>query len=281
MNVRSIFRMQGKRLLSRMEGRFALTAVLLIVTVAFIECCIRFYGFDVKALPSAAYGWTWNMDPLQIQTMRVFAYFLIFIVSASVFADNFLLDINSGVATCIASRCPLSSYLFANALLSFLGGFLIIFVPLVASQLLAFLIFPVTGSFQGHFNTPVYAYEDSGGTLFAQLAANRPYLDNLIYLLYAPLWGGAMAMLSFALSFFIKNRLVILGAPTLIALISWYVVPLVAGSSVVLTHVGYLHPGPQVQHMSVVYFVVAPLMVLLLAAVLMRRGFRSKRDLLL
>jgi hypothetical protein len=276
----ALFFMQGKRLLSRKETRIALTAVLIITTAGFIETCLHFVGFEVRALPSAAYGWAWNMDALQIQSMRVFAYFLIFIVAASVFADNLLLDSKSGVVACIASRCSAPSYVVTNALLSFLGGFFIVLLPLVLSQLLALLVFPLEGTFAGHYNTPVFVYEGDSDLLFPDLYYNHPYSNNLVFALYASLWAGLMALLSCALSLVIKkHRLIILGIPTVIVLLSSFVVPAVFDRA--LVHFYYLYPNAALGGLSPLYFALAPHVILALSVALIVWALRIKKDVLL
>lgn len=278
----AVFKLEVRRLFSRIELRFAFVAMLVLVAIAFIESCLRFAGSDVSALPSAAYGWPWNMDRMQIQSMRVLAFFLMFLIAASVFSDNFLLDIKEGITPVIASRCSLRSYLASNALLSFAGGFLIMLIPLVISQILAFLIFPINGTFANHFNNPVYMYEGDGNLLFPSLTYNFPYLNNMVYALYASLWAGGAALLSFSISLLIrKNRLICLGIPTAISLLSWQIAPVLAGGKDCMTHFFYLYPFPSVPGLSVQYFVIAPLVVLAASAVLIAVALRIKKDVLL
>jgi hypothetical protein len=276
----SLFKMQGKRLLSRVETRFAVTAVLIITVVAFVETCLHFIGSDVGALPSAAYGWAWNMDALQIQSMRVFAYFLIFIIAASVFADNLLLDSKSGIVACIATRCSTPLYVAVNAILTFLGGFFVVLLPLAISQLLAFLVFPIEGTFAGHYNTPVFFFEGDGNILFPSLYYNYPYINNMVFALYASLWAGIMALLSFALSLVIrKNRLISIGIPTALALLSIFIVPLVFDSS--MTYVYYLYPNSAISGLNPIYFALAPLVILVASAALIAWVINVKKDVFL
>jgi hypothetical protein len=260
-----------------------MTIMSAIVVVAFAESCALFYGSDRAELPSAAYGWVGNMDNMHIQIMHVFYIYLIFLIAASVFADSFFVDVKGRVSSVIATRCTLRSYLLSTALLAFLGGFFVVLLPLLLSQMLALLIFPAIpgpDSFAGSINTP--AYDDYSANMFAQnalfpsLYLNHPYLDNLFFIVYASLWAGIMSFMAFVVSLFTrKSRLVILGTPTLVFLLSFYLLP----SSYVLPY--YLYPSTLSVALSQAFVLSAPSVVLFVLLVLLTVALRRRKDLLL
>jgi hypothetical protein len=278
-----LFKMQCVRLLTKGEVKYALTAMLVIVVAAFAESCALFYGADLGELPSAAYGWVGNMDNMQIQTMHVLYIYLIFLIAASIFADSFFTDLKCRVSNMIATRCSLQSYLASTALLAFLGGFFVILVPLIFSQLLALLVFPAIpepGSFAGNINTPAYddflANLNTQNALFPSVYFNHPYLSNLFFIFYAALWAGIMSLMAFVVSLFTrKSRLIILGVPTLVFLLSFYILP----SSYILPY--YLYPSTLSADLLPTFVFVAPLAVLIALVSLTAVALRRKKDVLL
>lgn len=274
----NVLRMQGKRLVRRIEGRGAFTIVLALVAVAFIESCLKFYGAERAELPAASFGWIGNADAMQIQTIRILYFYLIFLLAASVFADAFFLDRKSRMIDIVATRCPIETYVSAMGALAFLGGFLVIAVPLAISQLLSLAAFPVAtdpNAFSTVFNSP--PTEDAWGltaqqnVLFPSLYFNHPYLYNALLIAYAALWAGIMALASFAASLFMrKSRLAVIGAPTLAFLVSCFIVP----ERFMLPY--YLYPTIFVEDLSVWFFAFAPVCVLLAAITAIAFALKTK-----
>lgn len=283
MTFRTMFALQCRRLFTRKGARYALTVMLVMVAASLVESCVRFYGADVGEVPSAAVGWVGNMDAMQIQTMRVLYFFLIFLVAALVFADSFFVDIRSGMANTLAIRSTKRVYLASTALATFLGGFVIVCVALVLSQLLALVVFPVTAAphaFSGSLNTPAsdaaWDFVRAGNALFPSLYVNQPYLDNAIFILYASLWAGIMSFASFAVSLFTrKSRLIVLGLPTLVFLISSFVIP----PAYALSY--YLYPMALRQGLSQEFFYAAPVVALAAIGAAVVFAARGRKDVLL
>ncbi len=278
-----LFKMQCKRLLSRTEVKFAFTTMLAIVLFSFAESCMLFYGSESNELPSAAYGWIGNMDNMQIQIMHVFYFYLIFLVAAMAFGDSFFIDIKCGVSNAIAIRSTLRIYFTSTGLLAFIGGFLVVLIPLIVSQLLAFLVFPAIAapnSFAGTINSPAFdsysMMKNTENSLFPALYVNFPYVNNLVFIFYASLWAGIMALMSFVVSLFTrKSRLVVLGAPTLVFLLAFFVLP----SNLALPN--YLYPSTLIPQLSPVFFFAAPLVMLAMLVTLIIFAAMDKKDILL
>ena len=111
------------RLTRRFEFKVSVTVALAFTFVAFAETCLHFYGADVGDLPSPAYAWAWNMDAMQSNAMRVFLYFFMPVVAALVFAGCARDEIDRGMASCVAARSSLRSYLASHMVLTYLGAF--------------------------------------------------------------------------------------------------------------------------------------------------------------
>lgn len=276
----SVLAVQSRRLVRRVELKFAITLMLVLSLAGFVETCVQFYAADVGAIPSAAYGWAWNMDSMQVQSMRVLAFLLVFLVAASVFADNLLVDARSGVAASVVSRCSKASYVIANAFLSFVGGFLIMLVPLAVLQLLALVAFPLEGSFDGDLNVPAYLGSKKA-PLFGALATMHPYLNNVVYMIYASAWAGVASVASFAVSLYTRKRLVVLGAPTLFFLLCWQLSPVLVEQSDRFAHFYYMYPYAVVSGLTETCFFASPLVVLAMSIAAIAVALRAGRDFLL
>lgn len=279
----AMFNMQFRRLCARNEAKYAVTIMLIMITAAFIESCLRFQGEDAGAVPCAAYGWVGNMDNMQIQSMHTLYLFLLFLIAALVFADSFFVDVKSRIANLIAMRSSLPVYLASTGLLAFLGGFLIVCVPFLLSQAFALVVFPAVGaanSFTTMINTNA---SDSGWTmvfaqnaLFPPLFFNHPYLNNLVFIFYASFWAGIMSLMSFVISLFTrKSRLVVLGVPTLVFLLTFFLLPQSMAPA------NYLYPSTLIKGLSPVWFFVEPVVLLILLVAAAVVVVRRNKDLLL
>lgn len=162
------------RLTRRFEFKVSVTVALAFTFVAFAETCLHFYGADVGDLPSPAYAWAWNMDAMQSNAMRVFLYFFMPVVAALVFAGCARDEIDRGMASCVAARSSLRSYLASHMVLTYLGGFLLVFAMLLALQLLACIAFPFDGTYGGYLDTPLYVETHPADGLLYDMRMSTP-----------------------------------------------------------------------------------------------------------
>lgn len=239
-----IFRMQLVRAAHSRMARYAFLFMLLAVAASFAQTLTSFWGHDAGELPSAAVGWAGNADYLSVAPWAVLVFFLLFIVSSSAFADTLYLDVRCRAAGCVATRTTMARYVWATAGAAALTAFVIVLVPLLVSQALALLVFPVSApdgfvtSFNDAASMPGVFGTGSMELLLWDLRWSHPYLHNLIFICYDALWAAVMAAASVAVSLYTRrSRLVVLGAPTLVYLLSQFVLPHWAVLS------SYLYPG--------------------------------------
>lgn len=273
----SLFKLLRQRLVCRVELKIAVTLSLAFVLAAFIESCLHFYGSDVGELPSAAYAWAWNMDAMQVNSMRVYLYFFMPVLAALVFSDAAYGDVRRGVAACVSSRSSLKFHYALNALISYLGGFLLTFLALSALQVLAFVAFPLEGSFNGYLGMPIYLdILPSDGLLF-DLRESSPYVYNGVFALWAAAWSGACSLISFGCSFLVgKHRAIPLVIPTLVSLVCYQLMPLIMRGIALPLHFGFCYPNISSQASDPALFVAMPLVftafALMIALIPLRRG---------
>ncbi len=196
---KSVFGMEFRHMLRRSQTRFAMTFMLLIVIISFLENCFAYMGVDVTSTISAATAFMGQVGGSNLTAM-LFYNFFIFFIGCMMFSDNFFTERNNKLINSIVTRSSKSRYLIANATVSFIGAFLVIFIGLIISQLLSLAVFP-TESTVAMKNLATYhpLSEDLGG-VFPGLLFNSPYLVNIIFSLYAAVWAGIMGLLSFVVS---------------------------------------------------------------------------------
>jgi hypothetical protein len=246
-----VFQMQFRHMFSRLEFKISLTAVLLVVAVSFIELCCHVYGLDRSQLYSAAYGWIGHPDFLNINIMQMFFVLFIFYIGSMAFSDSQFVDSRIRARDMIVTRCSRRSYILSGAAVSFLGAFLVIFVPFILSQLLSYVIFPVHGTVTGVFSDIPSSGLTAGRSpwkyerfysLFTSLLDNHPLVYNLISIFYMSACAGALAVISFSTAFFIRRgRLLVIGIPAILVLIGDTLLPMNYAFSYYLYMGGMLH----------------------------------------
>lgn len=273
-----IFRMQFLQMLSRTEFKISLTAVLLVVSASYWQLCGSVWGLDRSRLYSAGYGWIGHAAILGIQVMQMFYILLIFFVGSMTFSDSFFVNRKLRVQNIIVTRCQQGSYIFSGAVVSFLGAFLVIFVPFLFSQVLSLVIFPLMSEVPTVFNgTPSWDFSEFI-TLFPTISYNHPYFYNLIAIFYMSFCTGVMAVLSYAISFFIRRvRLLIIGIPTILVILETTVGD-ISGQSFGFSY--YLYMGG-ISNQSVLFYFIFPLSILAVSCLMIYfRGYRMRDELL-
>ena len=276
-----IFRMQLARAAHSRMARYVFLFMLLVVAASFAQTLASFWGHDAGELPSAAVGWAGNADYLSVAPWAVLVFFLLFIVSSSAFADTLYLDVRCRAAGCVATRTTTARYVWATAGAAAIAAFVVVLVPLLVSQALALLVFPVSApdGFVTSFNDAA-SMPDVFGTGSMELTLwdlrwSHPYLYNLIFICYDALWAAIMAAASVAVSLYTrKSRLVVLGAPTLVYLLSLFVLPRWASLS------SYLYPSATSEG-SLAFMACAPVAVALAVIAAIAWALARGRDVLL
>ncbi|MDM8271801.1 hypothetical protein [Thermophilibacter provencensis] len=265
---------------SRM-ARYAFLFMMLVVAASFAQTLASFWGHDAGELPSAAAGWAGNADYLGVAPWAVLVFFLLFIVSSSAFADTLYLDVRCRAAGCVATRTTTARYVWATACAAALAAFVVVLVPLLLSQALALLVFPASApdgfvtSFNDAASMPDVFGTGSMELLLWDLRWSHPYLHNLIFICYDALWAAIMAAASVAVSLYTRrSRLVVLGAPTLVYLLSLFVLPRWAALS------NYLYPGAAPET-SLAFMALAPLAATLAVVAAIAWALARGRDVLL
>ena len=214
--------------------RYSLLCSTLIITVNFIVSCINLWGYDGGELPSAAVAWQGNYVTMGTVLFPMYTWIMLFPLCSAVFGDVLVNDTRSNRASMIVCRLSLTRYIKSCAIVSFFMGFISALIPLLVSQVLALISFPVTAgqdSLLYSLNsyaadaTSVITYEVARMP-FNEFFTNNRYLFNILFSAHIALWAGALSLCSYVISIYIKtNRLVVVGIPTVLLLLSSFFVP--------------------------------------------------------
>lgn len=182
---KGMLKAQAHRAFRSKNWRYALLIFVAVLSVAFIQTCLGFWGHDVTEPPSAAYAWAGNHGAMQTPVFGLFVYFLMIPCSSAAFADRLYLDVRQKQANAIVSRASLRAYVASIAAIAFTFAFLVSFLALALSQLMSLAAFPLVAGQDAfaEFNTPA-SYEAAmvpaaGVDPLASLALDNRYAFNL------------------------------------------------------------------------------------------------------
>lgn len=272
---KGIFNVQLSRLLSRNEFKIAWVLSMLFVTAAFIEACCMVWGKDKSELFSAALGWIGNKNIFLGTVMFVFYFFAVSIIASLPFSDSFLKDKHSRSLCAVLTRCEWGSYIRSGLFLTFISGFIVIFVPLLLSQALAFIVFSPAGDMPMKiWGTGAWdAVPATDACVFPALALNHPYLNNMIFIFYASLFAALNAVISYVISLLgVSKKLFVLCLPTILCIVYNGIIGFVSNS---LRIDIYLYPDDNISKNTLFFFLIPAVQLLIIAAGLI--ALRAKK----
>lgn len=172
--------------------------------------------FGLSGRPSGNYV---TRDAIECFQILILPFLCTLVYSCCIFDEH-----TSGVAKFVLPRSQRANYYLSGAIVSFLGAFIVIFIPMIVSQL-AFSIAVPFESMRSLATEPIYdnAFFEMG--YWKGLALNSPYFFNLLYCFIPALIGGLVGLMSFSISLIYKRRrFLVLTLPGLI----WWVSSLAA-----------------------------------------------------
>lgn len=281
---KGMFKAQAYRAFRSKTWRYTLLVFVAVLSAAFIQTCLSFWGHDVAELPSAAYAWVGNHGAMQTPVFGLFVYFLMIPCSSAAFADRLYLDVKQKQANAIASRASLSAYIASIAVSAFMFAFIVTFSALALSQLMALVAFPIDAGQDSfaEFNTPA-SYEAAmvpapGVDLLGPLASYNRCAFNLLIALYEALWSGIAALVSVAITLYSKrSRVLVLGLPTLLLLVFSNFLP--SEVNVMATYLGLSFIWGS--GASLLWLIALPAFAILAALAAIAACLLTKRDVLL
>lgn len=263
----AMVRVHMKRALDRLEFRGALCLCMLVCTISFVEESLAYQGWSTSALPSAAYGWIWYFEAHNITSLPILIIFFFVPMASISYADCLLIDREKGISSAVFARTDKRSYITAATICVFLVAFVTLFFPMAISQLLSFVLFPITTPEFG-MRSLIYAPIDmprhATNFILGDIFLQYPYVYNMVQLAYISCSAGIYAVFTCSLSLLVRvKRLVLHGVPALMFLVSNLVLPTSFMPARLLT-TSFLSEGP-----SLIWWLSFPIFLLVISVGLM------------
>jgi len=251
MEFRNLIKLQIKILITRKEFQYSFTLMLFFVATAFIINCFSLYGKEITSVQAANQLW-FGFSQYSSAVSSIVFIFVLPLISSMAFADTYYTEMNTGIYKNILTRCKKSNYIISKGIITFVSGFLVVFIPLLLSQFLSLIIAPVNSCIDVT-NLPSFIFMHTENMVFQELFLNHPYLYNFLYIVISGIFGAVLALLSFALSFLpIRSRLLIIATPTVLYIVQAFISTLLFGAMYALCY--YLFPFVGIRGLEPMYF---------------------------
>lgn len=225
MCLKNMIKLEFKNLISRSEFFISFTLMLLFSIISVVINASDIYGKSIDNVISASDLFMINSHSGRILSGMIIMVLLPVIASVP-FSDSYYIDKKSGIYLSVLTRTSQLNYIFSKAIVTFLSAFIVLFIPLLLNQILCLIMGPVS-SFCDLSGWPAYETSRLNEHIyFWTNFENNTYVMNFIYILWASIFGGFMALFSFAFSFLTEKRVLIITIGTIIYSISNFLLSL-------------------------------------------------------
>lgn len=217
MHLLRMLNYQFKVMLNKKSFMIAFSIVLIYCLFSYLTNVISFYHVDISQMMSANSLFALSSDQPYWGLFATIFPFILFLP----FAFSYIEDRKIQITNYIISRSSSSAYLISQIVITFLGGFIITFVPFLLNLLLCHVTFPDNmNTYFGEYGNPNYyrtltgsnviIHTDIKGLPFLELYLNSQLLYNLIFLLMFSVASGLLSVFILSLSYMgITNRLIL------------------------------------------------------------------------
>ncbi len=220
--LRKMFNMNFKLMLNQRDFLLAFFSSLLLFLIPAIIDIATLYGQDIAALaPAWCYFGVVNgiagsilSDFVQMYNLFFFPFTVSMAFSACEFDEK-----NLNVDKFIITRSGRAAHYLSQALVTFTGGFLMVFLPSVLSELTLMAAIPL----QSNKLCPYYPLDPAlllqNVNFFQYFCCHYPYLYYFVYDIIGSVIGGLIGLLSYSISLYFKvNRFLVITIPGIIYL---------------------------------------------------------------
>lgn len=226
MRLRHTLSMQIRLMLRQRAFAFCFGINMLYILATFVYYALTQRGQDVSTIlsPGAAFALNSNavFYPVFINAVPF--------ITVLPFAMSFMTDRLNDIAPIIQSRAGIKNYYVSKALVCFIGGSAVFFIPLAINLLLNLLVFPQSGiTAFGDMLDRNYSATITGsnviieairkGILFPRLYLYSADLYNLLFAFIFSLSMGVLSVFSFVMSFILKRHRILLFIPVYLIII--------------------------------------------------------------
>lgn len=188
--------------------------------ISYILNIIKYQNTDISQMMSATALFMLNDTAPLVGYLEV----MVPIIAVFPFVFSSLDDQELNIYPYIFTRQNRKSYLYSKYIVSIIGGFLILFLPLLINWLLCMVTFPINkNTFWGGYNEPYYQATLVGdnwdilsrhsGLPFLKLYLFSPVLYSFFFIFIASLLSSAFSAISFAFSLVLRKHKIILLLP--------------------------------------------------------------------
>lgn len=155
--------------------------------------------------------------------MLSLAYTLFFVFlpvgAALPYAWSYYIERKNGYIRNIVTRTNKMNYYYSKTIAVFLSGAFSILIPFVINILLVSAFIPYYKPWAGYnFYNMIFF-----GNMWADLFFSNPIVHTILFVLLNILYGGIFALLSFTISFFVRNIVAVIFGPFLLMIALGYV----------------------------------------------------------
>lgn len=177
--------------------------------ICFLIKCVEYYGADIINVPSAYQQFFANVrsNDSFVAIFSIASPFLI----ASAFSDSYITDCNNLFVPLCLIREGKNKYYFSKLVAVFICGAFVMVIPQLINMLLCMITFPLESTYMYTWDlwqADIYTVDIvSDWFLFKNLYILSPYLYFFVFMLICGILSGIIAVISFEISFFIRNRI--------------------------------------------------------------------------
>lgn len=201
-HIKRLVFLELKKIIRRKEFKLVFIVIWAAIFLDFLLTCREYYGANLSNVMSAFNG---TIITNVVKTaLEPIVGILLPLTVGIIYSDSYLEEDTWGVSNFINTRISKKNNIIAKSIAISIISFSIIFIPLLANEILAIIAFPIQG--YNTFGAPDYkllCYIDYDKVL-PELQLYYPYINILLFIFIRALYGVAFALLSFGVSFLYK-----------------------------------------------------------------------------
>lgn len=191
---------------------FSMTLMLSFSIGTFVYNALHFKNLDTSQIIGAS-----NLLATSARSVFIGYFEMLFPFAVIMpFCFNYITDREQNNIGVISIRSSRSAYYISSWITAFVGGFVIIFIPLIINFLLNVTTFPIAGMLDDtNMNTYASAHitEYWSKYIAADLYVKHPIAHNLLFIFIPSLFSGIVCVFVYSVSFFVKRYKLLLFMP--------------------------------------------------------------------
>ena len=213
-----LIKTQFRIMINKRGFQVSFTMMMLFVVFCFIEgfylCSVdKNRNYDIANLQSADFSF---LNESHEQRFQTFVFFFPFLVVLP-FSFSLFIDRSTRIREIVITRCSRKEYYYSKLITAFLGGFIIIFIPLIISTVLShcFYSHSVINLFDPNYSTLTAGEKDflSMRDLLLELLVFSPVMGEIAAAFFLSVYAGTCAMFALSVSGIIKRFSVLIFLP--------------------------------------------------------------------